>query len=119
MKPEEIHKQAEKALALLKALGSHNRLMITCQLVEGERSVRELARLLDIREAAASQQLALLRKDGLVKPRRDGRTIYYSLAGDAPRRLLQTLFDIYCAPQDMSVETNDASIQPALIGDNS
>lgn len=97
MKPEEIRRQAEKALSLLKALGSHNRLMIACQLVERERSVGELAELLGIREAAVSQQLALLRKDGLVKPRRDGRTIHYSLAGDASRRLLETLYEIYCA----------------------
>ena len=90
MKPEDMYEQAGKALALLKALGSHN------QLVEGERSVGDLADLLDIREAAASQQLALLRKDGLVTPRREGRTIYYSLAGDAPRRVLETLYDLYC-----------------------
>ena len=98
MKPEEIRGQAEKALLLLKALGSHNRLMIACQLVEGQRSVGKLAALLGVREAAVSQQLGLLRKDGLVKPRRDGRTIHYSLVGDAPRRLLETLYEIYCAP---------------------
>lgn len=98
MKPEEIREQAGKALSLLKALGSHNRLMIACQLVERERSVGELADLLGTREAAVSQHLALLRKDGLVTPRRDGRTIHYSLAGDAPRRLLETLYEIYCAP---------------------
>ncbi len=72
--------------------------MIACQLVERERSVGELADLLGAREAAISQHLALLRKDGLVTPRRDGRTIHYSLAGDAPRRLLETLYEIYCAP---------------------
>tara|TARA_B100001057_G_C22788424_1_gene926571 strand:+ start:1002 stop:1340 length:339 start_codon:yes stop_codon:yes gene_type:complete len=96
MKPEDMYEQAGKALALLKALGSHNRLMIACQLVEGERSVGDLADRLGIREAAASQQLALLRKDGLVTPRREGRTIYYSLAGDAPRRVLETLYELYC-----------------------
>ena len=100
MKAEDIRDQAEKAVALLKALGSHNRLMIACQLVEGERSVGELAELLELRETVVSQHLALMRKDGLVAARRDGRTIHYSLCGDAPRRVLETLYAIYCRSAD-------------------
>ena len=73
MQAEDIRKQAEKAVTLLKALGSHNRLMIACQLVEGERSVGELANLLEIGETVVSQHLSLMRKDGLVAARRDGR----------------------------------------------
>ena len=98
MKAEDIREQAEKAVALLKALGSHNRLMIACQLVEGERSVGELADLLEIGETVVSQHLSLMRKDGLVAARRDGRSIHYSLSGDATRRVLETLYAIYCSP---------------------
>ena len=98
--------KADQALALLKALASHNRLMILCQLVERERSVGELAELLDVREPAVSQHLALLRKDGFVKFRRDGQTLHYSLDGEEARRVLETLYDIYCAPEDQAETTN-------------
>ena len=86
MQAEDIRKQAEKAVTLLKALGSHNRLMIACQLVEGERSVGELANLLEIGETVVSQHLSLMRKDGLVAARR-GDT---ACAGNALRHLLQS-----------------------------
>ena len=98
MQAEDIRKQAEKAVTLLKALGSHNRLMIAYQLVEGERSVGELANSLEIGETVVSQHLSLMRKDGLVAARRDGRSIHYSLSGDATRRVLETLYAIYCSP---------------------
>lgn len=97
MNPQDIRENADQALSLLKSLASHNRLMILCQLVETERSVGELAGLLGVREAAVSQHLALLRKDGVVKSRRDGQTIHYSLKGDAASKVLHTLHDIYCA----------------------
>ena len=63
-------------------------------------SVGELAELLELRETVVSQHLALMRKDGLVAARRDGRTIHYSLCGDAPRRVLETLYAIYCSSAD-------------------
>ena len=70
--------------------------MILCQLVEGERAVSELADALDMRQAAVSQQLALLRKDGLVSARREARTMHYSLAGDEARRIIEVLYDLFC-----------------------
>lgn len=83
---------------MLKALANRNRLMILCQLIEGERSVGELAAFLELRDSNASQHLALLRKDGLVMSRRDGQTIHYSLASEAVRKLVTTLYEIYCGP---------------------
>jgi len=89
---------AAGATELLKALAHPHRLMIICQLVEGERSVGELAELLGIRDSTVSQHLALLRKDGLVAARRDGQTIWYSISSSPARAMLETLYRVYCKP---------------------
>lgn len=99
MDPEKMREKVDEASGLLKMLANRNRLMILCQLVEGERSVSALAKFLDLQDTAVSQQLGLLRRDGLVEARRDGRTIYYSLLRDDASRVLGTLYDIYCAPE--------------------
>ena len=96
MNPEEMREKAEAATGLLKALANRNRLMILCQLVECECSVGDLAKRLDLRDTVVSQHLGLLRRDGLVAPRRDGQTIYYSLQGEEAGKVLQTLYEIYC-----------------------
>ena len=89
---------ADQASELLKALSNRNRLLIVCQLIEKERSVGELAALLNIRDSTVSQHLALLRKDGLVTARRDGQTIWYSIGSAPARELVGTLYQLYCAP---------------------
>lgn len=89
---------ADIASELLKSLAHRHRLLILCQLLDGERSVGELASFLNARDSTVSQHLALLRKDGLVQARRDGQTIYYSVSSGPARRILQTLFEIYCGP---------------------
>ena len=89
---------ADEASALLKALSNRHRLIIICQLSEKERSVGELATLLNIRDSTVSQHLALLRKDGLVTARRDGQTIWYSIASAPARELVGALYRSYCAP---------------------
>ena len=94
--PAQMRANAGRASELMRALANENRLMILCQLVPGERSVGDLAEALDLRQASVSQQLALLRKDGLVAPRRDGQTVYYALAGDAARRVLDVLYELFC-----------------------
>lgn len=93
-----MHETAEQVAELMKVLAHPKRLLILCQLVEGERSVGELARLLEMREQAMSQQLALLRKDGLVATRREGQTIHYALARGDIAGLLDFLYRTYCAP---------------------
>ena len=67
-------------------------------LAEGERSVTELENILSMRQSAVSQQLARLRYDGMVDTRRDGKTIYYSLANEDVRRVISVVYDIFCAP---------------------
>jgi ArsR family transcriptional regulator, virulence genes transcriptional regulator len=89
---------ADRAGDLLKSLANRHRLLIICQLIDGERSVGDLAEFLGLRDSTVSQHLALLRKDGLVSARRDAQTIYYSIASDPAREVLKTLYQVYCAP---------------------
>lgn len=95
---EQMRSQAEAAEAMLKALANRHRLMILCRLIDGERPVGDLAGFLELRDSTVSQHLALLRKDGLVSTRRDGQTIWYALASEPVRRLVGTLYEIYCGP---------------------
>lgn len=99
MKIETMASAVEQATDLLKSLASRNRLLLLCTLVEGERSVGELARRIGARDPAVSQQLALLRKDGLVRARKNGQTVYYSFASPEAAKVIETLHGIYCAPQ--------------------
>jgi len=92
-----LDKAASAACELLKALASPNRLKILCHLVEGEKSVGQVAALVGIRETAASQHLALLRKDRLVECRRAGQTIYYRMVSPVAQRLIGVLHEAFCA----------------------
>ncbi|WP_170582912.1 ArsR/SmtB family transcription factor [Ruegeria arenilitoris] len=87
---------ATRASNFLKAISHEGRLMILCHLVSGEKSVTELESLLSARQAAVSQQLSRLRLEGLVTPRREGKAIYYSLADDRPRKMLETVYELFC-----------------------
>lgn len=87
---------ADAAAELLKTLSHSGRLMILCNLAAGEKSVGELEELLGTRQAAVSQQLARLRKDNLVSFRRDGKTVYYSLADTRARLVIELLYSLYC-----------------------
>ncbi|WP_412562396.1 ArsR/SmtB family transcription factor [Thalassobius sp. MITS945101] len=88
---------ATKASNFLKAVSHEGRLMILCHLVTGEKSVTELEDLLSARQAAVSQQLSRLRLEGLVIPRREGKAIYYRLADDRPKRMLELVYELFCA----------------------
>jgi ArsR family transcriptional regulator len=83
--PEILRRAAAQAVGMLKLLANENRLLL-CQLSQGEMCVSELEQLLDIRQPTLSQQLGLLRNEGVVNTRRQGKTIYYSMvdrpAGD-------------------------------------
>ena len=94
----EMQDSATRAATLMKALSSENRLMILCQLAETEKTVGRLAEDLGLRQAAVSQQLTLLRKDGLVAARREGRSIHYRLSGREARALITLLYELFCAP---------------------
>jgi len=99
MAPEELDAMvgnATLAANFLKAISHEGRLMILCHLVTGEKSVTELEDLLSARQAAVSQQLSRLRLEGLVIPRRDGKVIYYRLADDRSRRILEVVYELFC-----------------------
>jgi DNA-binding transcriptional ArsR family regulator len=88
--------RAREASDFLKALAHESRLMILCDLLHGERSVGELEALLSRRQSTVSQQLARLRLEGLVSTRRDGKTIYYSIASDKARSIIGALYHSFC-----------------------
>lgn len=91
-----IMDSARTASDYLKAVAHENRLLILCLLAEGERSVTELEEILSLRQTAVSQQLARLRLDNLVASRRDGKSVYYSLANPQTKLLLDALYTMYC-----------------------
>ncbi|MBX9841597.1 MAG: metalloregulator ArsR/SmtB family transcription factor [Xanthobacteraceae bacterium] len=90
---------ARQASELLKALSHEVRLLILCFLIEGEKSVGEIEKMLNLRQPAVSQQLARLRADGLVETRRNGKSIYYSLARSEVRDVIAVLHDAFCKPR--------------------
>ncbi len=96
MNMEDLKERARRASDFLKALAHESRLLILCLVAERERSVTELEQMLSLRQPAVSQQLARLRMDGLVTTRRDGKTIYYSLANDDVRRIMGVMYEIFC-----------------------
>jgi len=91
-----ISAAADKASEFLKSLASPVRLRILCMISGQEASVGELAEALGVRQSVASQHLALLRKDGLVKTRRDGQTIWYSLADHRVVGMMEFLQATFC-----------------------
>lgn len=94
--PEEMLSKAGMAAGYLKTLAHEGRLLILCHLGSGEKSVGELEEILAMRQAAVSQMLARLREDGLVRTRRDGKTIYYSLADKNTERLIGLMYEMFC-----------------------
>lgn len=92
----ELQTRALRASGLLKAMSNPVRLLVLCQLAESEKSVGELEEVVDVSQSALSQHLALLRARGLVKFRRDGQTLFYSLAGREAPTLLAALYEVYC-----------------------
>ncbi|WEE77649.1 metalloregulator ArsR/SmtB family transcription factor [Comamonas testosteroni] len=97
--PEQLREHAGEACALLKALANEDRLMLLCQIASGRQNVGELEEATGIRQPTLSQQLAVLRQEGLVDTEKEGKFVYYRLASDNVVRVMRTLWDIYCAPK--------------------
>ncbi len=89
---------ATQASGLLKALANPDRLLLLCQLAEGEHCVSELEGLLGILQPTLSQQLGVLRQEGLVTTRREGKQIFYSIASKEALAVMQVLYQQFCAP---------------------
>lgn len=98
LSPDEFAEKAGAAAQMLKSLAHEARLMVLCQLVEGERSAGALQRASGLSQSALSQHLAKLREEGLVSTRRDAQTIYYRLADPRAAKILETLAGIFCPP---------------------
>src|SRR5690554_1270077 len=93
---EKLRESADDAGQLLKALGNPDRLLLLCQLVEGEMNVGELEKRLQIVQPTLSQQLGVLRREGMVDTRRSGRQIYYRISSPQALRIIETLYQIFC-----------------------
>ena len=92
-----MERAAGAAAGLMRALANEHRLMILCQLADRERGVGELVGAVGLSQSAVSQHLARLRAEGIVVTRRDAQAIFYSLASEEVRRVIRTLYAIYCA----------------------
>jgi DNA-binding transcriptional ArsR family regulator len=91
-----LRESAAVAGQLLKTLANPDRLLLLCQLSQGERSVSELEALLGILQPTLSQQLAVLRREGLVETRRDGKQVYYRISSVQALALINTLYQLFC-----------------------
>lgn len=97
MELERMEANADKASQLLTAMANPKRLLILCNLLESELNVGQLSERVELGQSPLSQHLSKLRAWGLVKTRRDGQQVNYSLASDKVREVLSTLYRIYCA----------------------
>jgi len=93
---QQMRQAAAEAAGTLRSLSHPDRLMLLCQLSQGERSVGELEELLGIQQPNLSQQLGVLRSEGLVETRREGKRIFYSVKDPKVLHLLGTLYQLYC-----------------------
>lgn len=97
--PEALRAAAGQAVAALKVLANQDRLLLLCQLSQGELCVSELEEALAIHQPTLSQQLGVLRSEGVVDTRRQGKKIYYRVADPALLEILAVLYRLYC-PKD-------------------
>lgn len=96
IEPELLREGAAQAVGALKVLANEDRLLLLCQLSQGDMCVGELEEALGIRQPTLSQQLAVLRNEGVVNTERDGKRICYSLADPKLLQVLELLYRLYC-----------------------
>lgn len=94
-----FEESAGRAATLLRLLGNEKRLMLLCQLADGELSVRDIQSRVGLSQSALSQHLALLRAEGVVGTRRESQTIYYRIVDHAAMRVIETLAELFCPPK--------------------
>ena len=92
----QLEEKATEVSGLLRVMSNQWRLLILCNLAQGEHSVQQLQKLVGLGQSALSQHLAILRYENLVSTRREAQSIFYSLASEEAEKLLGTLYDIYC-----------------------
>ena len=94
---EAMRSSAARTCSMLKTLSNPHRLLLLCQISQGECCVSDLEEMLDIHQPTLSQQLSVLRDEGLVTTRRDGKRIYYSVTSKEAMAVMQVLYEQYCA----------------------
>lgn len=92
----ELHDMASSACVLLKAMANEWRLIILCQLAEGEKTVGELQTMLGLSQSALSQHLAILRREKIVRSRKHAQSVSYSLTGDDATKVMESLHEVFC-----------------------
>ncbi len=97
VKIAELQRNASRATSLLKAMSNPSRLLILCQLAEGEKSVSALERVIGLSQSGLSQHLAVLRRKRIVTTRREAQLIFYSLASREAEAVMATLYRVFCA----------------------
>ena len=98
----ELQRSARRAAPLLKAMANPARLVIVCQLAEGERSVGQIADAVGLSQSGISQHLAVLRREHIVATRRDKQTVFYSIASSDVMAIMTTLHRVFCKPAKAS-----------------
>ena len=93
---KKMQASADEACKLMKVLSNSDRMMLLCEIGQGEKCVGELESALDLHQPTLSQQLTVLRKEKLVKTRREGKQIYYSLASEIAISVMSLLYKHYC-----------------------
>lgn len=91
-----LQKAALQACGLLKVLANPDRLLLLCQMSQGEYCVSDLEQLTGIRQPTLSQQLTVLREEQMVETRREGKQIFYSIASKEALAVMQVLYELYC-----------------------
>ena len=93
---EILRRSADSACRLMKVLSNPDRLLLLCQLNQGEKNVGELEKLVGIAQPTLSQQLGVLREEGLVSTRREGKNIHYQIASPQALAVMGVLFEQFC-----------------------
>lgn len=102
---DELRASADKATMLLKTMSNSDRLMLLCQLSQGEKAVGELEALLQIKQPTLSQQLTVLRNTGLVSTRREGKNIFYMISSSAALAIMKVLYQEICMQKGKQNDT--------------
>lgn len=93
---EQMQKSAADATILLKSIANETRLLIICQLANGEKSVSQLLTYTHLSQSALSQHLTILRRERLIVARKEAQSVFYSLASRELKAIINTLYDLYC-----------------------
>lgn len=110
-----MNRVAGEVSDLMRTLANRHRLLLLCQLVDGEKSVGELAEALGLRQPTVSQHLAQMRRDDLVRAHRQGQVVRYRLGRPEVGQIMQFLHATFCGP--MPAVPDSDTLQPIQEGE--